>query len=113
MALHLLLLLHQNIILLFQIPTPAIGRFLLQMQPMLPGNIKEHRPAERIESLFPVVVPALRLIGIGKRYPQFLQCFFLLWEKLPVAIFTVKYMALMDVGRTLIQMNRQSIMWIW
>ena len=74
----LFLLLHQDIILLFQIITPAIGRLLFQMQPMPFGNIKQDRPADRIESLFSVVVLSFWLLRFRERDTQFLQCLFLL-----------------------------------
>ncbi len=51
-------------------------------------------------------MPAFRLVRIRERNAQFLQCFFLLGAQLPIAVLTVKHMALMDMGRTLIQMER-------
>ena len=41
----LLLLLHQNVVLLLQIRPPTIGRFLLQMHPMFSADVKKQRAA--------------------------------------------------------------------
>ena len=102
----LLLLLHQDIILLFQIRPPTIGWFLLQMHPMLVADVKKHCPAYCIKSLFSIIVFALGLTRIRQFNPQFLQRLFLLGTQLPIPVFTVKHMALMDVGCALIQMQR-------
>ena len=102
----LLLLLHQDIVLFLQIRPPTIGRFLLQMHPMFAADVKEHRSANCIKGLLAVVVFALGLTRIRQLKTQFLQRLFLLGTQLPIPVFAVKYMALMDVGRTLIQMQR-------
>ena len=59
-----------------------------------------------IKSLFTIIVFALGLTRIRQFNPQFLQCFFLLGTQLPIPVFAVKHMALMDVGCALIQMQR-------
>ena len=102
----LLLLLHQDIVLLFQILPPAVGRLLIQMQPMPLCDVKQDRPADRIEGLFPVVVPAFWLVLVRERDAQFLQRLLLLGTQFPVAVLAVKHMALVDVGRPLVQMKR-------
>ena len=102
----LFLLLHQDIILFFQILPPAVGRLLIQMQPMPFRDVKQDRPADRIESLFPVVMPAFWLIRVRERDAQFLQRLLLLGTQFPVAVLAVKHMTLMDVGRPLVQMER-------
>ena len=102
----LLLLLHQNVVLLLQIRPPTIGRLLLQMHSMFAADVKEQRPAYCIKGLLAVVVFALGFTRIGQFKAQFLQRLFLLGTQLPIPVFTVKHMAFMDVGRTLIQMQR-------
>ena len=94
------------IVLFLQIRPTAIGRFLLQMYPMFAADVKEHRPTNCIKGLLAVVVFTLGLIRIRQFKPQFLQRLFLLGTQLPIPVFTVKHMAFMDVGRTLIQMQR-------
>ena len=73
---------------------------------MFEADVKEHRPAYCIKSLFSVVVFALGFTRIRQFKAQFLQRLFLLGAQLPIPVFAVKHMALMDVGRTLIQMQR-------
>ena len=102
----LLLLLHQDIVLFLQIRPPTIGRLLLQMHPMLAADVKEQRAAYCIKCLLAVVVFALGLTRIRQLKAQFLQRLFLLGAQFPIPVFAVKHMALMDVGRTLIQMQR-------
>ena len=102
----LLLLLHQDIVLFLQIRPPTIGRLLLQMHPMFAADVKEQRAAYCIKGLFSIVVFALGLTRIRQFKAQFLQRLFLLGTQLPIPVFAVKHMALMDVGRTLIQMQR-------
>ena len=102
----MLLLLHQDIILLFQIRPPTIGWLLLQMYPMLTADVKKNRAAYCIKSLFTIIVFALGLTRIRQFNPQFPQRLFLLGTQLPIPVFTVKHMALMDVGCALIQMQR-------
>ena len=70
------------------------------------GDVKQNRPADRIKGLLAVVVPAFRLLRVGERDAQFFQRFFLLGAQFPVAVLAVKHMALMDVGRPLVQMER-------
>ena len=72
---------------------------------MFAADIKEQRPAYCIKSLFSVVVFALGLTRIRQFQAQFFQRLFLLGTQLPIPVFAVKHMALMDVGRTLIQMQ--------
>ena len=76
------------------------------MYPMFAADVKEHRPTNCIKGLLAVVVFTLGLIRIRQFKPQFLQRLFLLGTQLPIPVFTVKHMAFMDVGRTLIQMQR-------
>ena len=102
----LLLLLHQDIILFFQIVPPAVGRLLIQMQPMPSGDVKQDRPADRIKGLLAVVVPAFGLLRVGERDAKFFQRLFLLGGQFPIAVLTVKDVPLMDVGRPLVQMER-------
>ena len=102
----LFLLLHQDIVLLFQILPPTVGRLLIQMQPMPLRDVKQDRPADRIEGLFPVVVPAFWFIRVWERDAQFLQRLLLLGTQFPVAVLAVEHMALMDVGRPLVQVER-------
>lgn len=102
----LLLLFHQDIVLLFQILPPAVGRLLIQMQPIPPCDVKQDCPTDRIEGLFPVVMPTFWLLRVRERNAQFFQRFFLLGAQFPVAVLAVKHMALMDMGRPLVQMER-------
>ena len=76
------------------------------MQPMPLCDVKQDRPADRIEGLFPVVVPAFWLVLVRERDTQFLQRLLLLGTQFPVAVLAVKHMALVDVGRPLVQMKR-------
>ena len=76
------------------------------MQPMPLRDVKQDRPADRIEGLLPVVVPTFWLIRVRERDAQFLQRFLLLGTQFPVAVLTVKDVPLMDVGRPLVQMER-------
>ena len=76
------------------------------MQPMPLCDVKQNRPADRIEGLFPIVMPAFWLIRVRERDAQFLQRLFLLGTQFPVAVLTVEHMALMDMGRPLVQMER-------
>ena len=76
------------------------------MQPMPLRDVKQDRPTDCIEGLFPVVVPAFWLVRVRERDAQFLQRLLLLGTQFPVAVFTVEHMALMDVGRPLVQMER-------
>ena len=95
---HLLLLLfHQDIILLFQILPPTVGRLLIQMQPMPSGDVKQERPADRIKGLLAVVVPAFGLLRVWERDAQFFQRLFLLGAQLPVAVLTVKDLSLIHI----------------
>ena len=75
------------------------------MKPMPFSNVKQERPAYCIESLFPVIVLSFRLLWFGERDTQFFQCLFLLGAQLSIPIFSVKYMAFMDVRRPFIQME--------
>ena len=99
-------LLHQDIILLFQIRSTAIRRFPFKMQTMLLRNLKQQFPTDCIKSLFPVIVFSFWLIWMGKRYPQFLQRFFLLGTQLSILIFCIKHMALLNMGSSLIHVQR-------
>ena len=51
-------------------------------------------------------MPAFWLVRVRERDAQFLQCLLLLGAQFPVAVLAVKHMALMDVGRPLVQMER-------
>ena len=74
----LFLLLHQDIVLLFQILPSPIGRLLLQMDAMPPADVKEHGAADGIKGLLAVVMLAFWLIRVRQGNPQFLQRLFLL-----------------------------------
>ena len=76
------------------------------MYPMLTADVKKNRAAYCIKSLFTIIVFALGLTRIRQFNPQFPQRLFLLGTQLPIPVFTVKHMALMDVGCALIQMQR-------
>ena len=98
-------LLHQNIILLFQIQPTAIRRFPFKMQVMLLCNLKQQFPTDCIKSLFPVIVFSFWLIRMGKRYPQFLQRFFLLGTQFSILVFRIKHMALLNMWSSLIHVQ--------
>ena len=76
------------------------------MKSMPFGNVKQDCPADCIESLFPVIVLSFGLLRFWERDTQFLERLFLLGAQLSIPIFTVKYMALMDVRSPFIQMER-------
>ena len=76
------------------------------MQTMPLCDVKQNRPADRIKSLFPVVMPAFGLIRVGEWDAKFFQRLFLLGTQFPVAVLTVKDVPLMNVGRPLVQMER-------
>ena len=93
-------------ILLFQIFAVAVLRFFLQIQPMPLGNFKQHFPAGCIEGDLAVVAAAEGLVRVGQVEAQCFQCLFLLGSNLAVLVLTVEHMALVDVGRAFIQMQR-------
>ena len=76
------------------------------MYPMLTADVKKNRAAYCIKSLFTIIVFALGLTRIRQFNPQFPQRLFLLGTQLPIPVFTVKHMALMDVRSPFIQMKR-------
>ena len=70
------------------------------------GDVKQERPADRIKGLLAVVVPAFGLLRVGERDAQFFQRLFLLGTQLPISVLTVKDMPFMDMGSSLVQMER-------
>ena len=101
----LLFLLHQDVVLLFKIGPAPVLRFLIQMESVLPADIKKHRPAGGIKSLFPVIQLTGFLVRVRKVETQSFKCFFLLRCDLAITVFTIEDVPLMDVGRDLIQVQ--------
>ncbi len=99
-------MLGKNEILLFQIFAVAVLRFFLQFQPVPFGDFKQHLPAGGIKGDFAVVPAAEGLVRVGQFKAQRFQCLFLLRSNLAVLVLTVEHMALVDVGRAFIQMQR-------
>ena len=98
----LFLLLHQDIILFFQIRPSAIGWLPVQMQSVSFRNVKEHLPAGCVEDILPAVIFRFGLIRMRKLKAQFLQCLFLLRAQFAILVQSVKDMALLNVRRALI-----------
>ena len=76
------------------------------MQSVLCADIKKHRAASGIESHFSVVQLSLLLVRMRQIEAQRFQSFFLLRLDLTIAVFTIEDMALMDVRRRFIEMQR-------
>ena len=102
----LFLLLGKDEVLLFQIFAVAVLRFFLQFQPMPFGDFKQHFPTGGIKGDLAVVAAAEGLVRVRQVEAQCFQCLFLLGCHLAVLILTVEHMALMDVGRAFVQMQR-------
>ena len=64
------------------------------------------RAAGCIERDLAVVVAAKGLVWLWQFKAKCFQRFFLLWGNFTIFILTVEHMALMDVGRPLVQMER-------
>ena len=99
-------MLGKNEILLFQIFAVSVLRFFFKIQPMPLGDFKQHFPAGGIKGDFAVVAAAEGLVRVGQLEAQCFQCLFLLGSNLAVLVLTVEHMALVDVGRAFIQMQR-------
>ena len=106
LLLHLLFLLHQDIVLFFKIRTTAVFRFFLQVQAMFFCHIKKQCAADGIKSFLSVVGFPCFLCRIRKFKTKFLQCFFLLRGKLPILVLTIKNVPFVDMGRTFIHVQR-------
>jgi len=70
------------------------------------GDLKQHFPAGGIEGDFAIVPAAEGLVRVGQLKAQRFQRLFLLGCHLAVLVLTVEHMALVDVGRAFIQMQR-------
>ena len=70
------------------------------------GNLKQHFSAGGIKGDLAVVAAAEGLVRVGQLEAQCFQCLFLLGSHLAVLVLTVEHMALVDVGRAFIQMQR-------
>ena len=66
---YLFFLLHQDVVLLLQILTSAVFRFLVQMKAVLRADIKKHGTAGGVKSHFPVVQLAGLLAQIRLAVP--------------------------------------------
>ena len=70
------------------------------------GDLKQHLSAGGIKGDLAVVAAAEGLVRVGQLEAQCFQCLFLLGCHLAVLVLTVEHMALVDVGRAFIQMQR-------
>ena len=69
-------------------------------------NLEQHFPAGGIKGDLAVVAAAEGLVRVGQLEAQCFQCLFLLGRNFAVLVLAVEHMALMDVGRAFVQMQR-------